>query len=90
MVWGAFSFHGASELIIIKGRQDSNAYVKTSKKGLLLFAADVIGEQSSCVFQQDNAPIHMSSSTRSWLSQHSVRILHGPARSRDLNIIEKV
>lgn len=60
------------------------------QEGLLPFAAEVFGEQRTWVFQQDNAPIHTSSQSRYWLSEKSIRTLPWPARSLDLNIIEKV
>ena len=42
-----------------------------------------------CWFQQDNAPAHVSASTRAWLAHNRVKVLPGwPACSPDLNIVE--
>ena len=41
-------------------------------------------------FQQDNASIHSSASTRRWFIENNVEVLEWPARSPDLNIIESV
>ena len=43
------------------------------------------------IFMQDGAPCHRAAKTTQWLKQHNVPLLEGwPARSPDLNPIEKV
>src|SRR5262249_46399710 len=42
------------------------------------------------IFQQDNAPIHRSHSTRSWFEVNGVVVMAWPARSPDLNPIENL
>ena len=39
---------------------------------------------------QDNAPPHVSSATKQWLSDHDVPLIPFPARSPDLNPMENV
>ncbi|KAG9508449.1 Transposable element Tc3 transposase, partial [Fragariocoptes setiger] len=43
-----------------------------------------------CVFQQDNATIHVSSKTKEWINQVGIATMDWPARGPDLNIIENV
>ena len=40
------------------------------------------------IFQQDNAPVHVSKVVKEYLSQKNINNLAWPARSPDLNIIE--
>ncbi|CDF36453.1 unnamed protein product [Chondrus crispus] len=90
MVWGAVSLYGVSSMMFIDGKQDSKKYVDILRHGLLPFAAEVFGEEQRWFFQQDNAPIHTSGFTRSWLSEHSISTLPWPAKSPDVNIIGNV
>ena len=46
--------------------------------------------EKSWIFQQDNAPIHISKCTRTWMEDKNVAILDWPARSLDSNPIENV
>jgi len=39
---------------------------------------------------QDNASIHSSRATKTWLADKNIQVLPWPARSPDLNLIEKV
>lgn len=45
---------------------------------------------TDCVFQQDNASIHTSRSTKDWFSQQNVQVLDWPALNQDLNPIENI
>ena len=44
----------------------------------------------SWIYQQDNAPIHVSGRARSWFSEHGVPLMDWPSRSPDLNPMENI
>ncbi|OWZ20903.1 Transposase [Phytophthora megakarya] len=80
IVWEAFGVKGKSELVVLKGRQNSLSYIYTISEHLLPFAHRNYG--TDFVFMQDNASIHASDETKS-----DTRLT---ARSPDLNPIENV
>jgi len=88
MVWAAFGYGGQTEIIFIDTRMDSNTYQELLRDNLLPFGAG-IGGQEWC-FQQDNAPVHASSSTKKWFNDHQTRVLEWLLRSPDLNPIENL
>lgn len=67
MLWGAISFYGVSELVFLSEGQEYKTYAETLENFLLPCAAEVFGEQTTWTFQHDNAPIHKSRYTRSWM-----------------------
>ena len=72
----------------LEGRLDSTEYQQVLKEHMLTDSAALIGE--NFVFQQDNAPIHTSRSTRQWLRQHDVTLLEWLPKSPDANPIENL
>ena len=64
MVWGAFSYLGASDLVAKKGRINSLRYPRILEDQLLPMNA--LLRDGNGVFQQDNAPIHTSYLMRDW------------------------
>jgi len=88
MVWAAFSGNGKTKLALLDGHQDSTKYC-TTLGSFLLPVASLIGGPA-WVFQQDNAPIHVSRATKEWLDNRNVTRLSWPARSPDLNPVENL
>lgn len=88
MGWGAFCFNGVLPLMKITSRMNSEDYQKTLIAGLLPNATLLAGDNWK--FQQDNASIHVSNATKSFLSSNEVDIITWPACSPDLNPIENL
>ena len=88
MVWGSMCWYGVGSLVKLEGRLDSTAYQQVLEEHMLTDAAALIGDDF--VFEQDNAPIHTSRSTRQWLRQHDVTLLDWPPKSPDANSIENL
>lgn len=97
MVWGLFSTKHRSRLFCFdKGAIDSKIYQSVLQEGLLGAIEAEEGwletqlRPSSLIFQQDNAPIHNSASTRQFLKSNNISPMPWPANSPDLNPIENI
>jgi hypothetical protein len=88
MVWGAIGYHGRTTLHVIVGNMNSQQY-QVMLSNALLPVRDGLA-QNPVIFQQDNAPIHASASTKTWLNQNINWHKHWPAKSPDLNPIENM
>jgi hypothetical protein len=47
-------------------------------------------ENSSVIYQQDNAPSHKSRTSMAWFAENQVEVMYWPARSPDLNPFEHI
>ncbi len=74
MIWRAFSALGKLRLAFVSGRMNSEYYQGVLNTCLIPFLED--NEDGQLVFMQDNAPIHTSHSTRNWLAEWTVLLLH--------------
>jgi hypothetical protein len=82
MCWLALKQDGTSVLLRCPPTVGSSSYKTAILTPSLPFLR-------GCWFQQDNAPAHVSASTRAWLAHNRVKVLPGwPACSPDLNIVE--
>ena len=81
-VWGAIWYNFKTPLVIIKGYLRSEQYIKILNDTLLPYIDEFE------VFQQDNAPPHVSKQTKQWMEENNINILSWPPRSPDFNIIE--
>ena len=83
MVWGAFCFHGKSELAFVESHMNSTKYCEVLESYLIAAATSIYG--AGYVFQQDNASIHVSRETKEWLESKEIQVLPWPVKSPDLN-----
>ena len=88
MVWGAISLRGTSALNFCKKSINSVEYQRTLDNFLRpmidIFYPD------GCEFQQDNAPCHVSKSTKEFMRLRNIHPIEWPPNSPDLNHIENV
>lgn len=88
MVWGAFTRDGTLSLAFTSNKMNSTGYQDVLANHLLPYLRS--RQNLNLVFQQDNAAIHVSQSTRAWLRSHQVDTMDWPACSPDLNPIENL
>lgn len=89
MFWGCFSSNGTGKLIPIKGRMNSEDYIKILHDNLKPSATD-LGLGRRFTFQQDNDPKHTSRNVVEWLCKNKITTLPWPSMSPDLNPIENL
>ncbi|GMF21902.1 unnamed protein product [Phytophthora fragariaefolia] len=85
---GLQSAKGKTELAVLVGRQASPHYIHTVSEYLLPYAHFHYGVDF--VYQQGNASIHTSRETIEFLDEPGVNVMTWPARSLDLNPVEKL
>ena len=88
MTWAAFSAHGKLSLRFTSSNMNSLNYQQVLEASLLPYLQQ--NNTISFVYQQDNAPIHVSRSTKEWLAAHNISILNWLARFPDGNPMENL
>ena len=88
MVWAGFASGGTAKICFCKPRMNSDDYQDILADYLLPVGPLITS--GDYIFMQDNAPIHCSGSTKSWLEVNQVQTLPWPPLSPDLNPIENL
>ena len=88
MVWGAISINGKSKLHFVEGIMNSAKYTGVIDHVLIPFIRKY--HDNSVIFQQDNAPCHVSKVSKAFLTEKKIEIMDWPANSPDLSPIENL
>lgn len=88
MTWLGFSAAGKLEINFINCRSNSSDYINLLRRNLLGDGRRMLGDDM--LFQQDNAAIHCSKQTMSWMAQNNIEVIPWPSLSPDLNPVENV
>ncbi len=90
MLWGCISWRGMGKLVKLEGKVNSQKYLDMLDE-YLDPSVEVMGLGDRWIFQQDNAPIHVSKLAKAWFSRNEVNVLKDwPSQSPNLNPIEPV
>ena len=88
MVWGMMTADGPGPIHRVVGSMNSAQYFQVLEDKMLPAARAKYG--SNFIFQQDNAPCHVSKVMRAWFDDDSVSTLNWPPQSPDLSPIENL
>ena len=89
MFWGCISYYGVGTLTPVVGNLNSEKYINILDDNLWPGIAQHF-PTSHYIFQEDNAPCHVSRRTNQWKTENDIPTLEWPPQSPDLNIIENV
>jgi transposase len=88
MFWGCYIGHKLGPLVVFpEGSINSERYCEVLTEYLLPFLRE---RRRGTLLMADNAPIHTSQYTCSWMDNHGVKSMEWPAQSPDLNPLENI
>lgn len=88
MVWGCFTWDSLGPLVRAEGTIDSQKYIEILKTNLIPFINGLEAEIVEYEFQQDNASVHTSKATKTFIEKSDIYVMKWPGQSPDLNPIE--
>lgn len=89
MVWGCITYHGVGTLTRMDGNINSDKYIQIIDNNLWPVIARHFPD-NNYIFQDDNAPVHRSRATKTFMEDNHINTMEWPAQSPDINIIENL
>lgn len=89
MVWSSISVHGPGRLQVVSGTMNSEKYTNVLENALKPQIAEWFGDEEY-IFQQDNAPCHVSKRMKDYFLKQKMTVLPWPGNSPDMNPIEGI
>jgi hypothetical protein len=89
MFWGCITYNDIGTIIPTNGNMNSVKYIENFDNYLWLVVAKNFGN-SAWIFQEDNAPCHVSRQRNAWKADNNIPNLPWPAQTPDINVIESV
>ena len=88
MIWGCMLWEGVGYACKIDGRMNGDLFLEILEDDLKA-SLDYYGKNpGDIIFQQDNDPKHTCKKAQDWFRNNGFKLLHWPAQSPDLNLIE--
>jgi hypothetical protein len=89
MLWGCITYYGVGTLVAIDGNMNTDKYISVLDDNLWPVVVRHFSDRTR-IFQEDNAPCHVSLRVNQWKEENGICTLLWPPQSPDLNIIENV
>ena len=89
MFWGCITYYGVGTLVAIDGNMNTDKYISVLDDNLCPVVVMHFSDRS-WIFQENNAPCHVSLRANQWKEENGIRTFLWPSQSPDLNIIENV
>jgi transposase len=90
MVWGCFSYYGPGRCHVVQGTLDTDGYLSKIIDRRVVQQLEDWYPNNDGVFQQDNAPCHVSIRARRHFAGKRISLLDWPPSSPDINPIENL
>ncbi|GFW94906.1 transposable element Tcb1 transposase [Trichonephila clavipes] len=87
MVCGGIVYHSCTSLVRIAGTLNSQRYISEVLEPVVL---PYFQSLATAIFQRDNARPHVARIVQRFFVNHQIELLHWPARSPDLSLIENM
>ena len=90
MMWSCFSYFGTGRCHLVEGNMNSEMYIEKILKHRVKQQLEEWFPSRNGIFQQDNAPCHVSRASMKALRDLEIEVLTWPPASPDLNPIENL
>jgi len=81
-MWGCLTNHGVGNLVFYQGSIDSSKYIELLDSNLSsAFNRFPVSDRTGAILQQDNAKIHTSKKTLTYMKNKRIKLLSWPANS---------